>query len=78
MPDETATDLCVQLLTNRRQDGRFVMDLEGLRAAMGLGWQEIHAAVALAIEFAWVRHSDDGVELRATGIYVAKRQLDLA
>ena len=77
MTENVAAALCALLLNNRGPNGRFAMELEALQGATGLSWHEIHEAVGAAIDCAWLRRNANGVELRAAGIHVAKKQLNL-
>jgi hypothetical protein len=71
-----AADLCAALLTNGGAYGRFAMSVDELAETAGRPRAEVEAAIAWAVEQAWLRH-DIQVELRAAGIHVAKQTLEL-
>ena len=83
-PDETegwfptlAADLCARVLAKGGIFGRFAMLIDELTETAGRPRAEVEAAVAWGVEQAWLRHDTAHVELRAAGIHVAKRMLEL-
>jgi hypothetical protein len=72
-----AADLCAALLANGGIHGRFAMSVDELAEAAGRSHAEVEAAVAWAVEQAWLRRDIDDVVLRAAGIHVAKQTLEL-
>jgi hypothetical protein len=72
-----AADLCATLLANGGIYGRFAMSMDELAGTAGHPRAEVDAAIAWAVEHAWLRHDGLNVELRAAGIHVAKQTLEL-
>jgi hypothetical protein len=74
-----AARICVVVLQNRKPTalGRFAMPVDQLPDATGFSRKQVEAAIAWAVDCAWLHQLSDDVELRAAGIYVAKENLDL-
>ena len=72
-----AADLCATLLANGGLYGRFAMPTDELAETAGHPRAEVDAAIAWAVEQAWLRHDGLNVELRAAGIHVGKQMLEL-
>ena len=76
--ETVAANVCAAVLSNGRRAGRFSLSIDELRRAMHLSEDQAKVASLLAANRQWVRLiSDEVVELRAAGIYVAKVTLDL-
>jgi hypothetical protein len=75
--DEMAADICVLLLLGGKHEGRFAMRVEKLMVASKLPRDRFRAAQAWAVRCDWLRTRSEYVELKAAGIHVAKKVLDL-
>jgi hypothetical protein len=79
MDEETmAANVCAAVLSNGRRDGRFSLSIDELGRALDISRGQAMLEAMLAANRQWVRLlGDQAVELRASGIYVAKVTLDL-
>ncbi len=75
--DAMAADLCVLLLLSGKHEGRFAMRVDALMAASKIPGDLFRATQAWAVQCDWLRTRSKYVELKAAGIHVAKRVLDL-
>ena len=72
-----AFDLCILLFNRGKIDGRYAIEAEELPRATGLKPPDLHRALQLGVERAWLEYAGLGLALRAAGIHVAKTALDL-
>jgi len=75
--DAMAAELCVLLLLGGKHEGRFAMRVDKLMAASKLPRDLFRATQTWAIQCDWLRMRFQYVELKAAGIHVAKKVLDL-
>ena len=75
--DAMAADLCVLLLLSGKHEGRFAMRVDVLMAASKIPRDLFRATHAWAVQCDWLRTRSKYVELKAAGIHVAKKVLDL-
>jgi hypothetical protein len=75
--DAMAAELCVLLLLSGKHEGRFAMSANALMAASKLPRDLFRATQAWAVQCDWLRTRFQYVELKAAGIHVAKKVLDL-
>jgi hypothetical protein len=75
--DAMAAELCVLLLLSGKHEGRFAMRVGELMAASKLPRDLFRATQAWAVQCDWLRKRFEYVELKAAGIHVAKKVLDL-
>jgi len=76
--DAMAADLCVLLLLSGKHEGRFAMRVDELMAASELSRDRFRGTQAWALQCDWLRRRSEYVELKAAGIHVAKKVLDLS
>ena len=76
-PETSVAELCALLLDREKQDGRFTMEMDDVRRVMKLTAGELARLVMQAVELDWVRLSSGRIELKATGIHMAKKLLGL-
>jgi hypothetical protein len=75
--DAMAAELCVLLLLSGKHEGRFAMSGNALMAASKLPRDLFRETQARAVRCDWLRTRFQFVELKAAGIHVAKKVLDL-
>jgi hypothetical protein len=75
--DAMAAELCVLLLLSGKHEGRFAMSGNEPMAASKLLRDLFRATQARAVQCDWLRMRFPYVELKAAGIHVAKKVLDL-
>ena len=75
--DARAADLCVLLLLSGKHEGRFAMRVDELMAASKLPRDLFSETQAWALQCDWLRCHSKYVALKAAGIHVAKKVLDL-
>jgi hypothetical protein len=76
-PEVMASQVCALVYGNGKMGGRFLMTLDDLRMKSQLTPADMEAGLSFAERLDWVRQSHSGVVLKAAGIFVAKRVLDL-
>ncbi len=74
---ELAIVVCAGALRLRKQEGLQAVSLSDIARQMGRRPAEVEQGIALALQLGWLTRRDDHVALTATGLYIAKEELNL-
>ncbi len=72
-----AENLCVVIFQGRKVKGRYRMTFDDMAAASKLPYAEVVSGLTAGIKQDWITQIHDTIELKAAGIHVAKKSLDL-
>ena len=71
-----AENLCVVIFQGRKVKGRYRMTFDDMAAASKLPYAEVVSGLSAGIKQDWISQIHDTIELKAAGIFVAKKSLD--
>jgi len=72
-----AENLCVVIFQGRKVERQYRMTFDDMVAASKLPYAEVVSGLTAAIKQDWITQIHNTVELKAAGIFVAKKSLDL-
>jgi hypothetical protein len=72
-----AEKLCVVVFKGRKVRGRYRMPFDDVVEASKLSFAAVVSGLTAAIKQDWITQTHDTVELKAAGIHIAKKKLDI-